>query len=120
MQKALLAIAVVAMLTGLWARPAIAEIARSDAAIAGRTICWWSGWDSEQYGRDHSYVYSYHVHLYDAHQYVIRGAWSLGPDGTITLTMEGGGVLARKYDVNGDHVVELTGTLNGGQEGYFC
>jgi hypothetical protein len=99
---------------------AVGEIVRSETTLANRTICWWSGQDSEQYLGDHTYVYSYHVHVWTPYQYVVRGRWSIGRDGVVTLTMEGGAVQTRKYDIRGDHVVELTGTLDGGAEGYFC
>ena len=73
-----------------------------------------------QFRPDHTYVYSYHVHVWNTHQFVIRGAWAIERDGTVTLTLEGAGVILRRYDVNGDHVVELTGSLYGGVDGYFC
>jgi hypothetical protein len=98
-----------------------AEVMRSDASLSGRRICWFSGLDSEQYNRDHSYVYSYHTRLWDQmRQYVVRGAWSFAPDGSVVLTMDGGGSWIRKYEVNGDRVSELTGSLDGGHDGYFC
>jgi hypothetical protein len=113
-------LSIIALLSGAVCPPALADVARSEAILADRTICWWSGWDSEQYLRDHTYVYSYHVSNWYTHQVVIRGVWALERDGTVTLTMEDGVKLTRKYDVNGNRVVELTGTLSGGAEGYFC
>lgn len=120
MRKLFAVTAVVALSCGAPTAPARAEIIRSDAALADKNFCWWSGWDSEQYGRDHSYVYSYHVHIWDTHQIVVHGTWTIGRDGTITLTMEAGGTLIRKYDVDGDRVIELTGTLSGGADGHPC
>ena len=120
MRQAALAFLAAATLTCAPTLPASAEIVRTEAALSGRTICWWSGWDSEQFRPDHTYVYSYHVHVWNTHQFVIRGAWAIERDGTVTLTLEGAGVILRRYDVNGDHVVELTGSLYGGVDGYFC
>jgi hypothetical protein len=113
-------IAATAMAAGASASPAGAEIIKSEAALAGKNFCWWSGWDSEQYGRDHTYVYSYHVQIWFPQQYVVRGTWSIGRDGTVTLKMEAGGTLVRRYDIDGDHVTELTGTLSGGSDGHDC
>ncbi len=119
MRRVVLAIAALAM-AGCPLRPALAEIIRTDAALAGRTVGWDSGGDSEQFGREHNYSYSYHVQVWTTNQYVAHGRWSVSADGTVTLNMEGGAIVIRKYDVRGDRVVELTGSLNGGENGYFC
>ena len=98
-----------------------AEVVRNDASLLGRRICWFSGLDSEQYNRDHSYVYTFHTRLWDQmRQYVVRGTWALFPDGSIVLTMDGGGSSVRRYEVSGDRVSEVTGSLDGGHDGYFC
>jgi hypothetical protein len=100
--------------------PARAELIRSDAALAGKNFCWSSGSAFEQYGRDHSYVYSAPVSIEYAVQSVVHGTWSIGRDGVVTLKIEGGWTLYRRYDVNGDHVAELSGSLGGGAEGHVC
>jgi len=114
------AVAIFAWLRASLPRPAIAEIIHSDGRLSGRKMCWWSQFDSEQYHRDHTYVYTYHVHIWIISQYVVRGVWSVAPDGVVTVKLDGGGAMVRKYEVNGDRLVELTGTLDGGREGYFC
>ena len=113
-------IAALASFVTLCPAPASAKILRAESAIADKTICWWSGMDSEQYHRDHSYIYAYHYHDWPAIQWVVRGTWSMGPNGAITLNLEGGTVTVRQYDVVGERIDELTGSVNGGRDGYFC
>jgi hypothetical protein len=96
------------------ARPAFAEIVRTDAELAGKNFCWALGADSEQYGRDHSYVYSY-VFSYSV-QIVLHGVWSIR-DGVVTLKLDGGVTATRRYDIDGEHVTELTGSLMGSAAG---
>lgn len=120
MARVLSTIAALTFLAALPSTPASAKILRPESAIVDKTICWWSGSDSEQYHRDHSYIYAYHYHDWPAIQWVVRGIWSMGSDGAITLKLEGGTVMVRQYDVMGDRIDELTGSLNGGRDGYFC
>jgi hypothetical protein len=101
------------------ATPALAEIITTDAGLAGKNFCWASGLDSEQYGRDHSYIYSYHMWS-NSIQYVIHGAWTVGRDGVVTLKIEGGATLVRRYEIDGERVNELTGSLAGGADGHVC
>ena len=120
MRRVFAAAAALGIAAGAPATPARAEIITTDAGLAGKNFCWWSGWDSEQYGRDHSYIYSYHISPNTDVQRVIHGAWTIARDGTVTLKIDGGGTLTRRYDVNGEHVYELTGTLGGGGDGHVC
>lgn len=112
--------AAVSIASGAFATPARAEIVKTDAGLAGRNFCWLSGWDSEQYGRDHSYIYSYHMHDFNQGQIVIHGTWTISRDGTVTLDIDGGGTLVRRYEIIDDHVNELTGTLRGAADGHVC
>ena len=122
MRKVVAAMAAAGIASSAFAAPARAEIINTDAALAGRTFCWSLGWDSEQYGRDHSYVYSYHMTYWNQGQLVLHGSWTISRDGTVTLKIDGGGTLTRRYDINGEHVFELNGTLvhSGGAEGHLC
>ena len=118
MHKLFAAITAVGMACSALAPPACADIIRTDAALAGKNFCWLLGRDSEQYGRDHSYAYSF-VASYSV-QVVIHGTWTVSHDGLVTLKIDGGGTLVRRYDVNGEHVVELTGSVGGGDNGHVC
>jgi hypothetical protein len=118
MRKCFAAAAALGVASSALAWPARADIIVSDAALAGKNFCWFTGWDSEQYGRDHSYVYSYHAN-FDV-QFVIRGVWTIARDGAVTLKIDGGGTLVRRYEINGEHVKELTGSLGGGSDGHVC
>jgi len=99
---------------------ASAEIIKSDASLAGKRICWSAGADNEIYNRDHTYIYS--VESVGQKYYTTTGTWSIGKDGTVTIKVTGGGTLLRRYDFDGDHLKELTGSLLswGGAPGKFC
>jgi hypothetical protein len=120
MRKAVAMIAAAGMAASVCAAPAQAEIVRTEAELAGKNFCWSSGRDSEQYGRDSSYVYSFHSLTNVNIQFVIHGAWSIARDGTVTLKIDGGGTLIRRYDIDGDRVNELTGTIDSSGGGHVC
>jgi hypothetical protein len=119
MRKALATIAAAGMAASACATPASAEIIKTEAELAGKNFCWSSGYDSEQYGRDYSYAYSFHSLANVNIQFVIHGAWSIARDGTVTLKIDGGGTLIRRYDIDGDRVNEVTGSLGSLRGGGF-
>ncbi len=118
MRKTIAAAAAAGVASTAFEWPVRAEFISNESALACSNFFWFSGLDSEQYGRDHSYVYSYHSNFNI--QFVIRGAWTIGRDGAVTLKIDGGGTLVRRCDVNGEHVKELTGSLGGGSDGHLC
>jgi hypothetical protein len=120
MRRLFTAIAAVGVAAGVFATPAHAEIIKTDAALAGKNFCWSSGWDAEQFGHDHSYTYSLHLNYFTQGQFVLHGTWAINRDGVVTLNIDGGGILVRRYEVNGEYVRELTGTLFGGSAGHVC
>ena len=100
--------------------PTSAETIRTDAGLAGKTFCWSGGYDNEIYNRDHTYVYNYE----DVSQkiYSTKGKWTISKDGTVTIKADGGQTWLRRYDFDGEHVKELTGSLLswGGAPGKRC
>ena len=113
-------IAAAGMAASARATPACAEIVRTEAELAGKNFCWSSGRDSEQYAADYSYAYSFHSSMNVNIQFVIHGTWSIARDGAVTLKIDGGGTLIRRYEIEGDRVNELTGTLNVSRGGHIC
>jgi hypothetical protein len=118
MRKLIAVMAAIGLASSALSPYANAEIVKSDAVLAGKNFCWSQGADSEQYGRDHTYVYSY---LFSPNvQIVLHGVWTISRDGAVTLKIDGGVTLIRRYDIDGEHVVELTGSLGSGSDGHVC
>ena len=120
MQKLPILIAALGISFSAFASPVFAEIIKTDAGLAGKTFCWSGGADNEIYNRDHTYIYNKE----DVGQkiYTTTGTWTIGKDGTVTIKVAGGSTWLRRYDIDGDHIKELTGSLLswGGAPGKRC
>ncbi len=103
------------------ATSASAEIIKTDAGLAGKKFCWSGGFDQENYGRDHTYVFTTNRINY---QTTTKGTWAISKNGTVTLKFEGGAAQLRRYEIeaDGEHVKDLTNTIVSyqGQPGKRC
>ena len=121
MQKIFVLITALGIASGAFANPASAEIIKTDAGLAGKEFCWSGGADNETYNRDHTYIYNVTATGQKIETY--KGTWTISKDGTITLKLDGGTTALRRYDIDGDHVKELTGSVasyGGGGGGKVC
>jgi hypothetical protein len=99
-----------------------AEIIKTDAGLAGQKFCWSQGFDTEIYGRDHTYVHTYRPSFQQYDKLLSeKGTWAISKDGTITLKLDTG-TQTRRYDINGGQINELTNSLQRvhGEPGKRC
>ena len=119
MRKASAMIAAAGMAATGCATPACAEIVRTEAALTSKNFCWSSGRDSEQICP--RLFLRLLLPQFDERQHSVRHSRDMvdrqGRHGDAQDRR--GGTLIRRYEIDGDRVNELTGTLNVSRGGHI-